>query len=57
MLFHFMSMHHSCLPWTLSRRLDDMVARLEAGNYTVPVTAAFQRCREQLPWWRSDTFH
>ena len=28
-----------------------MVADLEAGNYTVPVTAGFNQCRAKLPWW------
>ena len=36
----------------LCGRVDVMVAELDAGNYTVPLTAGFQRCRAQLPWWR-----
>jgi hypothetical protein len=40
-------------------RLTDMEARLaeRVPNYTVPLTAAFQRCRAQLPWWRIDRDH
>ena len=33
-------------------RVDTIVADLEAGNYTLPVTAGFKRCRSKLPWWR-----
>ena len=31
-----------------------MVARLDGGTYTVPLTEAFKSCRMRLPWWRSD---
>ena len=34
-------------------RYEDVLARLHDGNYTVPQTTAFDRCRAQLPWWRS----
>jgi hypothetical protein len=31
-----------------------MMASLDKGNYTVPLSAAFQRCRPQLPWWHNE---
>ena len=31
-----------------------MMASLNEGNYTVPLTAAFQQCRARLPWWHTD---
>ena len=35
-------------------RFEDVLAHLDSNNYIVPQTAAFERCRAQLSWWRSD---
>ena len=49
-----MLVFHSCMRNGLGGRTDDLVASLDQGNYTVPLTAAFRRCRAQLPWWPRD---
>ena len=34
-------------------RFEDVLAHLDSDNYTVPQTAAFERCRTRLSWWHS----